>query len=147
MICLFHAAMKKSIIHCRPFTVLSDQRGSDKYNFVQLMLGKCDWNRDLKKTCLIWRMEGSPRSLCPREEKSPSETLLLLSYTCNSKNQLSELCLLPWSRDRNHPGGEREDDGPHHHHHHWLLLPANPPHLVPPHCFNPHLILFISCLL
>lgn len=47
--------------------------------------------------------EGSASYLWPREEKNPSE-ILLLCLMCNTENQLSELCLLPWSSDKNTQG-------------------------------------------
>lgn len=57
-----------------------------------------------KTASLVETAEGSPRYLWPREEKQSLWDSAALSYMCNSENQLSELCLLPWSPDRNTQG-------------------------------------------
>lgn len=67
---------------------------------------RCDWSKVLKakSTLFAETAEGSSLYLWPSLREKSLWDSVALSCICNSKNQLSELCLLPWSPDRNTQG-------------------------------------------
>lgn len=138
-------------LHRRSFTVICVCTFSnDQINKVVMRnTALCDWttedtwlqqSTERKNYSICWDSRG--KSLLPlaqRREKSLWD-FVTLSYMCNSENQLSELCLLPWSSDRNTQGESESMSAlpP------VSMLQANSVH-PPPGLLILHLILFISC--